>query len=116
MLERMTGIKAKAVNGISLISFGISFIFICIGFDKLFRYENGDSYPYKLHNAYVGGDAYNYIINGNYATAYFVLATLFLILGFGVLILAYLKQTHGIFATESETGEIDTQDFQVEEI
>ena len=25
-------------------------------------------------NAYVGGDAYNYIINGNYATGFFVLS------------------------------------------
>ena len=32
-------------------------------------------------NAYVGGDAYNYIINGTYAAAYFVLAAGFLISG-----------------------------------
>lgn len=34
-------------------------------------------------NAYVGGDAYNYIINANYATAFFVLGIFFVIVGFG---------------------------------
>ena len=81
MLERLTGIKSKVMNYISCGSFGISLIFICIGFDKLLRYKNGDVYPYELHNAYVGGDAYNYIINGNYATGFFVLSGSFLITG-----------------------------------
>ena len=65
MLERLTGIKDKVINWISCGSFGLSLICLCIGLDKLFRYKNGDVYPYDLHNAYVGGDAYNYIINGN---------------------------------------------------
>lgn len=34
------------------------------GLDKMFRYDSGDSYPHNYINAYVGGDAYNYIING----------------------------------------------------
>ena len=38
-----------------------------MGFDKIYSYDNGELYPYTYHNAYVGGDAYNYIINGNYA-------------------------------------------------
>lgn len=112
MLERLTGIKSKIMNYISCGSFGISLIFICIGFDKLLRYKNGDVYPYELHNAYVGGDAYNYIINGNYATAYFVLATLFVLLGIGVLVLAYLKQAYGVPVPQSE--EADVQDVQAE--
>ena len=51
MLERLTGIKDKVINWISCGSFGLSLICLCIGLDKLFRYKNGDVYPYDLHNA-----------------------------------------------------------------
>lgn len=44
------------------------------GYDKLTNYENYENYPSLNVNAYVGGDAYNYIINGNYATGFFVLS------------------------------------------
>ena len=74
---------------------GLSFLAMVInifrGFDKMNNYSSGDYYPYIVKNAYVGGDAYNFIINGNYATAFFVLATLFAILGIGGLILYYLS-------------------------
>lgn len=46
-------------------------IFVLQGFNKMFRYDDSSWAPV---NAYVGGDAYNFIINGTYATAYFVLA------------------------------------------
>ena len=71
--------------------------------------------PYDLHNAYVGGDAYNYIINGNYATACFVLATMFVIIGFGVLVFAYLKQAYSEPTVKNEPTETETPNFQVEE-
>ncbi len=44
------------------------------GFDKKDNYENYESFPSFNKNAYVGGDAYNYIINGTYFTGYCVLA------------------------------------------
>lgn len=47
MLERLTGIKDKVINWISCGSFGLSLICLCIGLDKLFRYKNGDVYPYE---------------------------------------------------------------------
>ena len=53
----------------------VAFIFIFIGFDKMNNYYNNEDYPRRNKNAYVGGDAYNYIINGTYATAYFTLAS-----------------------------------------
>lgn len=77
---------------LSTLSFIVSAIFICMGFYKMFVYENGEYYPYNSQNAYVGGDAYNYIINGNYATAFFVLATLFALLGVGFIIVHYLHK------------------------
>ena len=39
-----------------------------------------------------GGDAYNCIINGNYAAAYFTLARLRVIIGIGALVIAHLKR------------------------
>ena len=44
------------------------------GYDKLTNYYNSDNFTSLNKNAYVGGDAYNYIINGNYATGFFVLS------------------------------------------
>jgi hypothetical protein len=53
------------------------------GFWKLFMYELPSKYSLddKGINAYVEGDAYNYIINSGRATAYFVLALLFFVIG-----------------------------------
>ena len=62
------------------------------GLDKMFRYDSGDSYPHKYVNAYVGGDAYNYIINGTYATAFFVLTAMFVLAAIGLVIIHYLSQ------------------------
>lgn len=59
----------------------IGIVLIGIGFDKIKSYENPDSeYEYLYDeedyvNSYVGGDAYNYIINGTYFTAYAVMGT-----------------------------------------
>lgn len=66
---------AKVIGNLVISSF-----FIIIGLYKLLVYSY-DEYGDKNINAYVGGDAYNYIINGNYAIAYFVLALIFTILG-----------------------------------
>ncbi len=59
-----------------IISIFVSIIPLCFGFYKLFAYNN--SY-YSLVNAYVEGDAYNYIINANYATACFVLVAVLIL-------------------------------------
>ena len=50
------------------------------GYDKMTNYYSSE-YSYHTKNAYVGGDAYNYIINGNYATGFFTLSMGFLIAG-----------------------------------
>lgn len=44
------------------------------GYDKITNYYYSEKYYNLNKNAYVGGDAYNYIINGNYATGYYVLS------------------------------------------
>jgi len=67
----------------------VSTVFIGIGFYKIFGYSNSE-YISSQVNVYVGGDAYNYIINANYATAYFVLALLFAVIASSFLIIERL--------------------------
>lgn len=51
------------------------------GYDKITNYYNSEYSTSNNINAYVGGDAYNYIINGNYSTGFFVLSAGFMITG-----------------------------------
>lgn len=62
------------------------------GIDKMIHYNAGDRYPYEPVNAYVGGDAYNYIINSNYAASFFVLTAMFVLAAVGLLIVHYLAK------------------------
>ncbi len=62
------------------------------GVDKMINYNSGEYYPYRTVNAYVGGDAYNYIINGTYATAFFVLTAMFLMTAIGLVIIHYVSR------------------------
>ncbi|WDV46870.1 hypothetical protein PV797_04020 [Clostridiaceae bacterium M8S5] len=70
------------------VMFIVSAVFLHKGHDKMCNYSTG----YFKQNAYVGGDAYNYIINSNYSTSFFVLATLFALLGVGIIIIGYLHR------------------------
>lgn len=66
--------------------------FTALGFYKMFAYNNPKYTIFEeTQNAYVEGDAYNYIINGTYATAYFVLAGAMLLTACGVHGLAILE-------------------------
>jgi hypothetical protein len=77
---------------LSSIFYLISVIFMGLGFHKLYKYENYDSEILDSVNAYVGGDAYNYIINTGYATSFFIIATLFTILASFILLMDKLSQ------------------------
>ena len=72
-------IKAGIV--VSLCFYILSAIMLYKGYDKITNYYNSDLYYSLNENAYVGGDAYNYIINGTYATGFFVLSMGFLLSG-----------------------------------
>ncbi|MEH7452392.1 hypothetical protein [Gottfriedia acidiceleris] len=64
----------------------VSIVFFFKGHDKLTNYNNPDS-DYgtgEAVNAEVGGDAYNYIINSERATGFFVLGGVFLISAIGL--------------------------------
>lgn len=70
-------------------SFIIAIIFIVLGFYKLLVYRNDEDLDNPA-NFYVGGDAYNYIINAGQATAYFVLTLIFVVVGCAFLICNHL--------------------------
>lgn len=66
------------MKGLSITSLILSIIFLIIGFYRLLFYSNPEEYSYRdPQNAWVGGDAYNYIINAAQATAFFVLFAAF---------------------------------------
>lgn len=62
------------------IMFVLSAIFIIIGMYKRFVYNNTE-YSFETNiNSYVGGDAYNFVINSNHMVAYFILALICIIM------------------------------------
>lgn len=88
-LNKEKACKITKIITIIFISLGV--IFLCMSFYKKNSYSNPDSdsaYSYNTEytNSYVGGDAYNYIINGTYFTGYAVL-------GMGSLIIASITGT-----------------------
>lgn len=64
---------------LSVISFIYCSDYADKSFDKYERYYHSENYSSLNKNAYVGGDAYNYIINGTYFTAFAVYSV-----GFGI--------------------------------
>ncbi|MGI6317824.1 MAG: hypothetical protein ACOX1J_03695 [Dethiobacteria bacterium] len=77
----------------TIISYLCSVVFLILGFHKMFAYDPGGTFRDSV-NAYVGGDAYNYIINANYATGYFTLAIFCAIIGLTFVIAHYLSLSH----------------------
>ncbi|MGM9671676.1 MAG: hypothetical protein ACI3XD_08890 [Oscillospiraceae bacterium] len=67
-------LKRRIIAGVFLVLAVVflilSIVYIRQGFDKKDHYFNSDDYYFLNENAYVGGDAYNYIINGTYFTGY----------------------------------------------
>lgn len=103
----MTGSKHKSVSIWSVLagcSLGCSFFTFYKGIDRLINYYNSENFSFMNKNAYVGGDAYNYIINGTHATSFFVLTTMFVLAAIGLMILHYLSQLKSAPRTESADG------------
>ncbi|WP_223553210.1 hypothetical protein [Lysinibacillus sphaericus] len=89
--------QSKVYTGFSVVGFFGAIVSMGMGFYKMFVYENfddEDSYfsSEENVNAYVGGDAYNFIINGTYTTSYFVLALVFMVFACTMLILKSIYQ------------------------
>jgi hypothetical protein len=96
------GLKTGAV-----FSYLASAVCISLGFYKMFVYENSTLSFIEPKNVYVGGDAYNFIINANYATAYFTLATFCAVIGMTFMI-SYLL-------TKEQPKNINTKEEIVEQ-
>lgn len=64
--------KTTAFFGIAGVLAALCLLFFCLGLYKMSVYSPPSSKYSMLgsNNAYVGGDAYNYIINGTYFTGY----------------------------------------------
>lgn len=75
----------------TIFSYILAFISVIIGFYKMFAYELGSEYTAGI-NAYVGGDAYNYIINANYSTAFFVLSLVLVVFGSALAIVRAINE------------------------
>mgnify|MGYP006867356079 FL=1 len=79
--------QQKKGNSFELMLFGWlcyigAVISIGYGLSKIMMYKNfGPDLSSLNVNAYVGGDGYNYIINGTYATTFCVLAAALAIIG-----------------------------------
>lgn len=100
--------KEKAISILkttSIIFLIIGVIMVGIGFQKhkVYKNPNYDNYSYNNKNsvnAYVGGDAYNYIINGTYFTAYSILGT-------GALIIATITGVGALFMSVEKTDKVN---------
>lgn len=64
----------------AVVCFVASIVFFYKGYNVKNEYHNSE-YSLLNRNAYVGGDAYNYIINGTYFTGYSVIASATLLSG-----------------------------------
>lgn len=101
MAETKSTRKASIWSILSGCSLGCSFFTLYKGIDKMTNYYNSENYPSLNVNAYVGGDAYNYIINGTYATAFFVLTAMFVLAAIGLMILHYVSQETPVIAPQT---------------
>ena len=93
----------RILKTITIIFICIGIIFLGRGFYKKNSYSNPDSdssysYSTQYTNSYVGGDAYNYIINGTYFTGYVVL-------GMGSLIIATITGVSSLILSIKEDEE-----------
>ncbi|HEY8890510.1 MAG TPA: hypothetical protein VIM70_09675 [Clostridium sp.] len=92
--------KQAVWNVLSGVMFFVSSIMVYIGYDKLTNYYSSETLSSLNKNSYVGGDAYNYIINGTRSTSFFVLATMFAMVGVGFIIIGYLDKISNIRQNE----------------
>lgn len=73
----MKGTIISRLKAITVVCLCLGVIFLGMGFHKKMKYENS---RYNPVNAYVEGDAYNYVINSNYFAGYAVIGMGFLII------------------------------------
>jgi hypothetical protein len=102
------------MKNFSITLYFISCVFLGMGFHKLYKY---DSSSYEPVNAYVGGDAYNYIINMGFATSLFIVALILSMVATGVLIYSRLNAVYTQLGGDlnKEYTDIETVEKQLNE-
>ena len=85
--KRSDSFKVKA-----WIAYALALLCTGVGFYKMYYYNNPEYSFMDSVNAYVGGDAYNFIINSNYAAAWFTLAVAMVVLGSALLICSEINR------------------------
>lgn len=102
-----TNLKKKSVLGlrqffilVAVIFWVVSGVFFYKAYDVKTNYYNSEDFYSLNENAYVGGDAYNYIINGTYFTGYSVIASAFLVSG--ILLITCNVKAQGHFEGEKK--------------
>lgn len=102
------------MKNFSITLYFVSCIFIGLGFHKLYAY---DPSSYEPINAYVGGDAYNYIINMGFATSLFIVALILSMVATGVLIYSRLNAVYVQLGGDlnEEYTDIETVEKQLKE-
>ncbi|MFC3804020.1 hypothetical protein [Cohnella sp. GCM10012308] len=86
----------------AFIMFGTSGILIYLGVDRFKNYYMSENYSSLNKYAYVGGDAYNYIINTNLMNGYFILAAAAFIAG--TLLLGIGFVVHAIYKHQEDAA------------
>lgn len=96
-------VKLIALIAIASITFVLGVFNLATGHDKIANYYNSENYSSLNENAYVGGDAYNYIINGTYFTGYAVK-------GMGYLIISTICGVSALYLFISKEGGVSRKD------
>lgn len=98
-------------NILSLVSLACGCFTLYKGIDRLTNYYNSDYSSFAV-NAWVGGDAYNYIINGTHATAFFVLTAMFVLSAIGLVIVHYVSKDKQIISAPQEQPKNELEDIE----
>lgn len=108
--KQLESILKQNYTRFAIVSYICTTICIAMGFYKMFVYKNSKVLTSLNKNAYVGGDAYNYIINSGYATAWFMLAGVCAIIGLTFVIAKLLDKS----TTKMKVNEITLVSEEVE--
>lgn len=87
--------KRAMFVSLSVIFLALGCLFVSQGLDKKNNYYHFEDYPSLSKNAYVGGDAYNYIINAGYFAGYMALGGCMFICSTITLTSAMIMKTDG---------------------
>lgn len=108
--------KSKIFRVLAGIFFIMALVFFQQGFDKKDNYVNSESFSILNTNAYVGGDAYNYIINGTYFAGYLALGSAMMISGMISLLISESAYTQVRTFEESSINKKETINEVIEEL